>query len=159
MFALFQCDASCGRGVKTRRVLCAGLENGAYREYPDKRCNAAQKPEVQAACFKRPCSTWFTTAWSQVREAKELGEKCRGEGAMGLHLRMLQRKRLRCLGHLGGFLLSCASGRAGAEGTHQTCSIHRPCLMRKAPQLSAPDPYSRTHSSALQEPTFFVPCT
>lgn len=61
-----QCDASCGRGVKTRVVLCAGLENGVYREYPEKRCEASQKPEEHAACFKRPCSTWFTTSWSQV---------------------------------------------------------------------------------------------
>lgn len=38
-----------------------------YREYPEKRCEAAQKPEEQAACFMRPCSTWFTTSWSQVR--------------------------------------------------------------------------------------------
>ncbi|KFV98710.1 ADAMTS-like 2, partial [Eurypyga helias] len=61
-----QCDASCGRGMKTRLVLCAGLENGMYREYPGKRCEASQKPEEQAACFRRPCATWFTTAWSQV---------------------------------------------------------------------------------------------
>lgn len=64
--SLPQCDASCGRGMKTRVVLCAGLENGVYREYPEKRCEASQKPEEQAACFRRPCSTWFTTSWSQV---------------------------------------------------------------------------------------------
>lgn len=47
-------------------MLCAGLENGLYREYPEKRCQASPKPEQQAACFRRPCSTWFTTSWSQV---------------------------------------------------------------------------------------------
>ncbi|XP_074164602.1 ADAMTS-like protein 2 isoform X3 [Sminthopsis crassicaudata] len=60
-----QCNVSCGRGIKVRRVLCAGLENGAYREYPEGHCDVSQKPEVQAPCFKRPCSTWFTTTWSQ----------------------------------------------------------------------------------------------
>ncbi|NXL41593.1 ATL2 protein, partial [Podilymbus podiceps] len=72
-----QCDASCGRGVKTRVVLCAGLENGVYREYPEKRCEASQKPEEQAACFRRPCSTWFTTSWSQCSKTCGAGVRLR----------------------------------------------------------------------------------
>ncbi|NXT32811.1 ATL2 protein, partial [Pelecanoides urinatrix] len=72
-----QCDASCGRGMKTRVVLCAGLENGVYREYPEKRCETAQKPEEQAACFKRPCSTWFTTSWSQCSKTCGAGVRLR----------------------------------------------------------------------------------
>uniref|UniRef100_A0A8B9TQW2 Uncharacterized protein n=1 Tax=Anas platyrhynchos TaxID=8839 RepID=A0A8B9TQW2_ANAPL len=47
-----QCDASCGRGMKTRVVLCAGLENGVYREYPEKRCEASQKPEEHCCLFQ-----------------------------------------------------------------------------------------------------------
>uniref|UniRef100_K7FVP4 ADAMTS-like protein 2 n=1 Tax=Pelodiscus sinensis TaxID=13735 RepID=K7FVP4_PELSI len=91
-----QCDASCGRGVKTRTVLCASLENGVYREYPETRCNGSHKPEVQATCFKRPCSTWFTTSWSQVGRARErVGSagpgKCPGEGTTGPHPTVLQR--------------------------------------------------------------------
>ncbi|NWV32482.1 ATL2 protein, partial [Grantiella picta] len=72
-----QCDASCGRGVKSRVVLCAGLENGVYREYPDKRCEASPKPEEQAACFRRPCSTWFTTSWSQCSKTCGAGVRLR----------------------------------------------------------------------------------
>ncbi|KGL99577.1 ADAMTS-like 2, partial [Charadrius vociferus] len=72
-----QCDASCGRGMKTRVVLCAGLENGVYREYPEKRCEASQKPEEQAACFRRPCSTWFTTSWSQCSKTCGAGVRLR----------------------------------------------------------------------------------
>ncbi|NXG30676.1 ATL2 protein, partial [Dromaius novaehollandiae] len=72
-----QCDAACGRGMKTRIVLCAGLENGVYREYPEKRCEASQKPEEQAACFKRPCSTWFTTSWSQCSKTCGAGVRLR----------------------------------------------------------------------------------
>ncbi|KAF1469391.1 ADAMTS-like protein 2, partial [Eudyptula minor novaehollandiae] len=72
-----QCDASCGRGMKSRVVLCAGLENGVYREYPEKRCEASQKPEEQAACFKRPCSTWFTTSWSQCSKTCGAGVRLR----------------------------------------------------------------------------------
>ncbi|KFO88410.1 ADAMTS-like 2, partial [Buceros rhinoceros silvestris] len=72
-----QCDASCGRGMKTRLVLCAGLENGVYREYPEKQCEASQKPEEQAACFRRPCSTWFTTSWSQCSKTCGAGVRLR----------------------------------------------------------------------------------
>ncbi|NXC41111.1 ATL2 protein, partial [Penelope pileata] len=72
-----QCDASCGRGTKSRLVLCAGLENGVFREYPEKRCEAAPKPEEQAACFKRPCSTWFTTSWSQCSKTCGAGVRLR----------------------------------------------------------------------------------
>ncbi|XP_044531792.1 ADAMTS-like protein 2 [Gracilinanus agilis] len=72
-----QCNASCGRGVKVRRVLCAGLENGVFREYPEGHCDISQKPEVQAPCFKRPCSIWFTTAWSQCSKTCGVGLRLR----------------------------------------------------------------------------------
>ncbi|NWH39818.1 ATL2 protein, partial [Chloropsis hardwickii] len=72
-----QCDASCGRGMKTRLVLCVGLENGLYREYPEKRCETSPKPEQQAVCFRRPCSTWFTTSWSQCSKTCGAGVRLR----------------------------------------------------------------------------------
>uniref|UniRef100_A0A8C9N5Z6 ADAMTS-like protein 2 n=1 Tax=Serinus canaria TaxID=9135 RepID=A0A8C9N5Z6_SERCA len=72
-----QCDTSCGRGVKTRLVLCVGLENGLYREYPEKRCETSPKPEEQAVCFRRPCSTWFTTSWSQCSKTCGAGVRLR----------------------------------------------------------------------------------
>ncbi|XP_054836309.1 ADAMTS-like protein 2 [Eublepharis macularius] len=71
------CNATCGRGVKTRTVVCAGLEHGVYREYPDKHCDAFPKPEVQAPCFERPCSTWFSTSWSQCSKTCGTGLRVR----------------------------------------------------------------------------------
>ncbi|XP_048845067.1 ADAMTS-like protein 2 isoform X1 [Brienomyrus brachyistius] len=86
-----QCNATCGRGVKTRQVVCSGLENGVFKEFPKHACSAQNKPLVSSACFERPCSKWFTTTWSQcsktcgsgvkVREVKcyqgeELGHSC-----------------------------------------------------------------------------------
>ncbi|XP_029474280.1 ADAMTS-like protein 2 isoform X2 [Rhinatrema bivittatum] len=72
-----QCNASCGRGEKSRKVLCAGLENGGYREYPEARCDLSRKPDVQVACFRRPCSTWFTTSWSQCSKTCGAGQQVR----------------------------------------------------------------------------------
>ncbi|XP_078499762.1 ADAMTS-like protein 2 isoform X1 [Lissotriton helveticus] len=72
-----QCNASCGRGEKTRRVVCAGLEHGAYKEYPEERCDLSSKPEVLTACFRRPCSTWFTTSWSQCSATCGAGQQVR----------------------------------------------------------------------------------
>ncbi|XP_060630427.2 ADAMTS-like protein 2 isoform X1 [Anolis sagrei] len=72
-----QCNATCGRGVKRRTVLCVGLENGLYREYPEEHCDAFPKPDMQASCFKRPCSTWFSTSWSQCSKTCGTGLRFR----------------------------------------------------------------------------------
>ncbi|XP_041847264.1 ADAMTS-like protein 2 isoform X2 [Melanotaenia boesemani] len=60
-----QCNASCGRGVQQRQVVCAGLEGGVFKEFPDISCDQTSKPETKSSCFQRPCFKWFTTAWSQ----------------------------------------------------------------------------------------------
>uniref|UniRef100_A0A803TXU2 PLAC domain-containing protein n=1 Tax=Anolis carolinensis TaxID=28377 RepID=A0A803TXU2_ANOCA len=72
-----QCNATCGRGVKRRTVLCVGLENGLYREYAEEHCDAFPKPDMQASCFKRPCSTWFSTSWSQCSKTCGTGLRFR----------------------------------------------------------------------------------
>ncbi|TRY56837.1 hypothetical protein DNTS_004106, partial [Danionella cerebrum] len=86
-----QCNATCGRGVRQRQVVCAGLEAGVFKEFPESMCDGTIRPADSSACFERPCSKWFTTSWSQcsktcgtgvrVREVKcyqgeELGHSC-----------------------------------------------------------------------------------
>ncbi|XP_068426651.1 ADAMTS-like protein 2 isoform X3 [Clinocottus analis] len=75
-----QCNATCGRGVRHRKVVCVGLEGGVFKEFPDSSCDHTNQPETSSSCFQRPCSKWFTTSWSkcsktcgsgvQVREVK-----------------------------------------------------------------------------------------
>lgn len=61
-----QCNATCGRGLRQRQVVCAGLDGGVFKEFPDSSCEQSNKPETSSSCFQRPCSKWFTTSWSQV---------------------------------------------------------------------------------------------
>lgn len=67
-----QCNTTCGRGVKTRQVVCSGLEDGVFKEFHGQMCDSALKPEESSACFERPCSKWFTTSWSQVHVVRAI---------------------------------------------------------------------------------------
>lgn len=53
--------------MKRRQVVCAGLEAGVFKEFPERICDRSLRPADSATCFERPCSKWFTTSWSQVR--------------------------------------------------------------------------------------------
>ncbi|GLD61832.1 ADAMTS-like protein 2, partial [Lates japonicus] len=46
-----QCSATCGRGVRWRQVVCAGLEDGVFKEFPDSSCDQINKPETSSSCF------------------------------------------------------------------------------------------------------------
>uniref|UniRef100_A0A673CG78 PLAC domain-containing protein n=1 Tax=Sphaeramia orbicularis TaxID=375764 RepID=A0A673CG78_9TELE len=38
----------------------------SVQRVPDSSWDQTNKPETASSCFKRPCSKWFTTSWSQV---------------------------------------------------------------------------------------------
>ncbi|XP_026168807.1 ADAMTS-like protein 2 isoform X2 [Mastacembelus armatus] len=87
-----QCNATCGRGVRQRQVVCAGLEGGVFKEFPDSICDQTNRPETSSACFQRPCSKWFTTSWSQC-------SKTCGNGVQVREVKCYQGEELITRGH------------------------------------------------------------
>ncbi|XP_042353879.1 ADAMTS-like protein 2 isoform X2 [Plectropomus leopardus] len=103
-----QCNATCGRGVRQRQVVCAGLEGGVFKEFPDSSCDRSNKPETSSSCFQRPCSKWFTTSWSQC-------SKTCGSGVQVREVKCYQGEELVTRGH------SCDS--ALKPEARQSCEI------------------------------------
>ncbi|XP_049455336.1 ADAMTS-like protein 2 isoform X1 [Epinephelus fuscoguttatus] len=103
-----QCNATCGRGVRQRQVVCAGLEGGVFKEFPDSSCDRTKKPETSSSCFQRPCSKWFTTSWSQC-------SKTCGSGVQVREVKCYQGEELVTRGH------SCDS--ALRPEARQSCEI------------------------------------
>uniref|UniRef100_A0A3B4GWE4 ADAMTS-like protein 2 n=1 Tax=Pundamilia nyererei TaxID=303518 RepID=A0A3B4GWE4_9CICH len=103
-----ECNATCGRGVRQRQVVCAGLEGGVFKEFPDSSCNQTNKPQMSSSCFQRPCSKWFTTSWSQC-------SKTCGRGVQVREVKCYQGEELVTRGH------SCDS--ALKPETKQSCEI------------------------------------
>lgn len=63
----WQCNATCGRGLKKRTVLCLEIVSGKIKTRPPATCDATKKEAEEATCFERPCFKWYTTPWSEVR--------------------------------------------------------------------------------------------
>ncbi|XP_008333008.1 ADAMTS-like protein 2 isoform X2 [Cynoglossus semilaevis] len=103
-----QCNASCGRGTRQRQVVCAGLEDGVFKEFPESSCDQNNKPEISSPCFQRPCSKWFTTSWSQC-------SKSCGSGVQVREVKCYQGEELVTRGH------SCDS--ALKPEARQSCEI------------------------------------
>lgn len=103
-----QCNATCGRGVRQRQVVCAGLDGGVFKEFPDSSCNQTNKPQTSSSCFQRPCSKWFSTSWSQC-------SKTCGRGVQVREVKCYQGEELVTRGH------SCDS--ALKPETKQSCEI------------------------------------
>uniref|UniRef100_A0A3P8SNQ5 Si:ch211-267e7.3 n=1 Tax=Amphiprion percula TaxID=161767 RepID=A0A3P8SNQ5_AMPPE len=103
-----QCNATCGRGVRQRQVVCVGLAGGVFKEFPDSSCDQSKKPEMSSSCFQRPCSKWFTTSWSQC-------SKTCGSGVQVREVKCYQGEELVTRGH------SCNS--ALKPEARQSCEI------------------------------------
>lgn len=64
-FDILQCSASCGRGFKSRKVVCA---SGSGRPVPEENCqHLSPKPRRQKRCKGGRCPKWKTGNWGEVR--------------------------------------------------------------------------------------------
>ncbi|MED6290192.1 ADAMTS-like protein 2, partial [Characodon lateralis] len=72
-----RCNTTCGRGVKRRIVLCAGVSGGKFQNFDEEACGGSEKPEDEATCFERPCFKWYTTPWSECTKTCGVGVRMR----------------------------------------------------------------------------------
>ncbi|XP_030647717.1 ADAMTS-like protein 2 [Chanos chanos] len=72
-----RCNTTCGRGVKRRIVLCAGITGGKFQVHEDEECDMSQKPVEEDTCFERPCFKWYTTPWSECTKTCGVGVRMR----------------------------------------------------------------------------------
>ncbi|XP_074526577.1 ADAMTS-like protein 2 [Halichoeres trimaculatus] len=72
-----RCNTTCGRGVKRRIVLCAGISAAKFQIYDDEVCGVGEKPEEENTCFERPCFKWYTTPWSECTKTCGVGVRMR----------------------------------------------------------------------------------
>ncbi|RVE68901.1 hypothetical protein OJAV_G00096020 [Oryzias javanicus] len=72
-----RCNTTCGRGVKRRVVLCAGITAGKFKVFDEEACGHKDKPEEENTCFERPCFKWYTTPWSECTKTCGVGVRMR----------------------------------------------------------------------------------
>ncbi|KAL7839703.1 hypothetical protein SRHO_G00263610 [Serrasalmus rhombeus] len=72
-----RCNTTCGRGVKRRTVLCAGITGGKFQIHEDEECDASKRPTDEDTCFERPCFKWYTTPWSECTKTCSVGVRMR----------------------------------------------------------------------------------
>ncbi|XP_013928722.1 PREDICTED: ADAMTS-like protein 2 isoform X3 [Thamnophis sirtalis] len=72
-----RCNATCGRGLKKRTVLCLEIVSGKIKTRPPATCDATKKEAEEATCFERPCFKWYTTPWSECTKTCGIGVRMR----------------------------------------------------------------------------------
>ncbi|XP_056280131.1 ADAMTS-like protein 2 isoform X4 [Pseudoliparis swirei] len=120
-----QCNATCGRGVRRRAVVCVGLQAGVFKEFPDGSCDDTNAPETSSSCFQRPCSKWFTTAWSQ----------CSKTCGRGVQVREVK----------------CYQGQEVVTRGHSCNSAHRPEARQSCEAQSCPTAAPGTEATATRQ--------
>ncbi|XP_024909195.1 ADAMTS-like protein 2 [Cynoglossus semilaevis] len=72
-----RCNTTCGRGMKSRTVMCVGISAGKFQTFDDDACGGSEKPEEDDTCFERPCFKWYTTPWSECTKTCGVGVRMR----------------------------------------------------------------------------------
>lgn len=69
-----QCSVTCGKGWKSREVLCVDKSTGGI--IGNRGCRG-RKPEAATQCHKGECSKWNVSAWSECSKTCEGGKQKR----------------------------------------------------------------------------------
>lgn len=66
---LWQCSATCGSGVQTRKVFCGTFSDDTIKKVANENCDPEKKFEDTKNCTsEEPCKgEWFAGPWSKVR--------------------------------------------------------------------------------------------
>ncbi|XP_058622757.1 A disintegrin and metalloproteinase with thrombospondin motifs 20 isoform X2 [Onychostoma macrolepis] len=108
------CNASCGRGVRSRSVFCV---DGGMKPAPESVCDASLKPHTHEPCHSATCLyVWITSAWSQCSVS------C-GSG--------LQRRALHCSAMTSD--LQTYSHASPSDCTERPPADSRPCVLSECP--------------------------
>ncbi|XP_067292715.1 A disintegrin and metalloproteinase with thrombospondin motifs 20-like [Pseudorasbora parva] len=106
------CNATCGRGVRSRSVFC---QDGGMNVVSERMCDASAKPHKHEPCHSATCRhLWVTAAWSQCSVS------C-GSG--------VQRRAVRCSAVTSDLRLQSCSERPPADS--------RPCRLPACPNPGA----------------------
>ncbi|KAK7117951.1 hypothetical protein R3I94_023236 [Phoxinus phoxinus] len=113
------CNATCGRGVRSRSVICL---DGGMNVVPERVCNASAKPHTHEPCHSATCQhVWVTAAWSQCSVS------C-GSG--------LQRRAVRCSAVTSDLRLT-SDLQSFSQCSERRPTDSRPCRLPACPSAGA----------------------
>ncbi|KAL4235465.1 A disintegrin and metalloproteinase with thrombospondin motifs 18 [Mactra antiquata] len=79
-----ECSASCGKGIKTRKVVCRSKTSTGQVVQPDTMCTGQARLTSQKGCKIKRCpdltAKWVVTAWSECTASCDDGTRTRGIG-------------------------------------------------------------------------------
>ncbi|XP_053402734.1 A disintegrin and metalloproteinase with thrombospondin motifs 18-like [Mercenaria mercenaria] len=81
-----QCSASCGKGLRSRTVVCRSKTLEGQVVQPDSMCAGVPRPVSQKGCRRRRCpdptAKWANTAWSECSRTCDVGTRSRAVKCM-----------------------------------------------------------------------------
>ncbi|KAI4905651.1 hypothetical protein NFI96_011351 [Prochilodus magdalenae] len=116
-----ECNATCGKGVRHRKVLCVDEE---INPVLDSLCTPSSRPALYQPCLA-PCQhIWVTAAWTQ----------CSVSCGVGYQQRVVSCSAVSSKQHLQMFALQSYMQLSNSECPEPPPSQTRPCILSECPQ-------------------------